>query len=117
VRTASAGLYQIDATLEEASISLGVAPARTLVFLIVPLLIGSIATSLVLTWVTIASELSATVVLYTGPWQTLSTLMYQSLEGSGAGLAVTVASVLIVIALVPVAMLLALVRQTSVAPE
>jgi len=117
VRTASAGLYQIDATLEEASISVGVAPARTLVFLIVPLLIGSIATSLVLTWVTIASELSATVVLYTGPWQTLSTLMYQSLEGSGAGLAVTVASVLIVIALVPVAMLLALVRQTSVAPE
>jgi iron(III) transport system permease protein len=117
VRTASAGLYQIDAALEEASISLGVAPARTLIVLVVPLLLGSIATSLALTWVTIASELSATVVLYTGPWQTLSILMYQSLEGSGAGLAVAVASVLIAIALAPVAILFALVRQTSLAPD
>jgi iron(III) transport system permease protein len=101
VRSSSAILHQIDPSLEEASISLGVSPLRTLIVLIVPLMLGGIVAGMVLTWVTVASELSSTVVLYSGPWRTLTIIMFQALEGTGAGVAVAAASVLIAITLIP----------------
>ena len=102
VRASSAILHQIDPSLEEASISLGVSPLRTLLGLTVPLMLGGIVSGMVLTWVTVASELSSTVVLYSGPWRTLTIVMFQALEGTGAGVAVAAASLLIAITLVPV---------------
>jgi iron(III) transport system permease protein len=102
VRSSSAILHQIDPSLEEASISLGVSPWRTFTGLIVPLMLGGIVSGMVLTWVTVAAELSSTVVLYSGPWRTMTVVMLQSLEGTGAGIAVAAASLLIAIALVPV---------------
>jgi iron(III) transport system permease protein len=102
VRASSAILHQIDPSLEEASISLGVSPLRTLLRLVVPLMLGGIVSGMVLTWVTVASELSSTVVLYSGPWRTLTIVMFQALEGTGAGVAVAAASLLIAITLIPV---------------
>jgi iron(III) transport system permease protein len=102
VRSSNAILHQIDPALEEASISLGVSPLRTFLGLVVPLMLGGIISGMVLTWVTVASELSSTVVLYSGPWRTLTIVMFQALEGSGAGVAVAAASVLISITLIPV---------------
>jgi iron(III) transport system permease protein len=102
VRASSAILHQIDPSLEEASISLGVSPLSTLLRLVVPLMLGGIVSGMVLTWVTVASELSSTVVLYSGPWRTLTIVMFQALEGTGAGIAVAAASLLIAITLIPV---------------
>jgi iron(III) transport system permease protein len=102
VRASSAIVHQIDPSLEEASISLGVSPLRTVLRLVIPLMLGGIVAGMVLTWVTVASELSSTVVLYSGPWRTLTIVMFQALEGTGAGTAVAAASVLIAITLVPV---------------
>lgn len=101
VRASSAILHQIDPSLEEASINLGVSPLRTFVRLTVPLMLGGIIGGMVLTWVTVASELSATVVLYSGPWTTMTVVMFQALEGTSAGVASAAATVLIVVALVP----------------
>jgi iron(III) transport system permease protein len=111
VRATSAILYQIDPSLEEASISLGFSPLSTLLRLTVPLLLGGIVSGMVLTWVTVASELSSTVVLYSGPWRTLPIVMFQALEGTGAGLAVAAASVLIAVSLVPVLLAYRLLRR------
>jgi len=111
VRSSSAILHQIDPALEEASISLGVSPLRTFLGLVVPLMLGGIVSGMVLTWVTVASELSSTVVLYSGPWRTLTIVMFQALEGTGAGVAVAAASVLIAIALVPVLVAYRLLRH------
>ena len=94
-------LHQIDPSLEEASINLGVSPVMTFARLTVPLMLGGIIGGMVLTWVTVSSELSATVVLYSGNWQTLTVVMFQALEGTGAGTAVAAASLLIVITLSP----------------
>ena len=40
----------------------------------VPLMLGGIVGGFVLTFVTVASELSATIVLYSGPWTTMTGL-------------------------------------------
>jgi iron(III) transport system permease protein len=111
VRTSSGILHQIDPSLEEASISLGVSPLPTFLRLVVPLMLGGIISGMVLTWVTVASELSSTVVLYSGPWRTLTIVMFQALEGTGAGIAVAAASSLIAVALIPVMLAYRLLRR------
>ncbi|MFI5012443.1 MAG: ABC transporter permease [Hyphomicrobiales bacterium] len=111
VRASSSILHQIDPSLEEASINLGVSPAMTFARLTVPLMLGGIIGGMVLTWVTVSSELSSTVVLYSGQWQTLTVVMFQALEGTGAGTAVAAASLLIVITLVPLAIIYRLLRR------
>jgi iron(III) transport system permease protein len=115
VRSASAIVHQIDVALEEASISLGRSPWQTFLRIVVPLMLGGILSGVVLSWVTVASELSATVVLYSGPWRTLTVLMFQSLEGGGAGIATAAASTLIVVTLLPIALLYRLVRRYELA--
>lgn len=111
VRSSSAILHQIDPSLEEASISLGRSPLQTFARILVPLMLGGILSGFVLTWVTVASELSATVVLYSGQWRTLTVVMFQALEGSGGGVATAAASTLIVVTLIPIALLYRLVRR------
>jgi len=111
VRASSAILHQIDPSLEEASINLGVSPLATFARLMIPLMLGGIVGGMVLTWVAVASELSATVVLYSGQWQTLTVVMFQALEGSGAGLAAATAALLIFFTVVPVALVYRLLRR------
>jgi iron(III) transport system permease protein len=111
VRASSAILHQIDPSLEEASINLGVPPALTFLRITVPLMLGGIVGGLVLTFVTVASELSATVVLYSGPWTTMTVAMFQALEGTSAGIAAAAATVLIICTVVPVALVYRLLRR------
>jgi iron(III) transport system permease protein len=111
VRSAAAILHQIDPSLEEASVNLGVPPALTFARITLPLMLGGIVGSFVLGFVTIASELSATVVLYSGPWTTMTVVMFQALEGTSAGVAAAAATVLIVCTLLPVALVYRLLRR------
>jgi len=111
VRSASAIMHQIDPSLEEASINLGVPPALTFWRVTVPLMLGGIVGGFVLTFVTVASELSATVVLYSGPWTTMTVAMFQALEGTSAGIAAAAATVLIVCTVLPVALVYRLLRR------
>ncbi|HTJ99616.1 MAG TPA: iron ABC transporter permease [Bordetella sp.] len=105
VRSAAAIVHQIEPSLEEASINLGVSPFRTFVQLIVPLMAGGLIGGMVLVWITVASELSSTIVLYTSRWSTITVRMYQLLEGTGAGLAAAAASILILFTAVPLLLL------------
>jgi iron(III) transport system permease protein len=111
VRSAGAILHQIDPSLEEASINLGVPPALTFARITVPLMLGGIVGGFVLTFVTVASELSSTVVLYSGPWTTMTVTMFQALEGTSAGVAAAAATVLIICTVLPVALVYRLLRR------
>jgi iron(III) transport system permease protein len=111
VRAASAILHQIDPSLEEASINLGVAPLPTFLRVTVPLMLGGIAGGSVLVFVTVASELSSTVVLYSGRWTTMTVAMFQALEGTSAGVAAAAATVLILVTILPVALVYRLLRR------
>jgi iron(III) transport system permease protein len=111
VRSASAILHQIDPSLEEASINLGVAPLGTFLRVTVPLMLGGIVGGGVLVFVTVASELSSTVVLYSGPWTTMTVAMFQALEGTSAGVAAAAATVLIIVTILPVALVYRLLRR------
>jgi iron(III) transport system permease protein len=110
-RSSSALLQQIDASLEEASVNLGVPPFATFLRITVPLILGGIVGGAVLSFVTIASELSSTVVLYSGPWTTMTVAMFQALEGTSAGEATAAATVLILFTILPVALVYRLLQR------
>jgi iron(III) transport system permease protein len=96
IRSASAIVHQIEPSLEEASINLGVSPFWTFVTMTVPLMASGLIGGMILVWITAASELSSTIVLYTSRWSTMTVRMYQFLEGGeGAGSASAAAAILI----------------------
>lgn len=101
IRSSSAIVQQIDPSLEEASINLGVSPFWTFVTLTIPLMASGLVGGMILVWITAASELSSTIVLYTSQWSTMTVRMFQFLEGTGAGSATAAASILIIATTVP----------------
>jgi iron(III) transport system permease protein len=102
IRSASAIVHQIEPSLEEASINLGMSPLRTFVTLTVPLMASGLIGGMILVWITAASELSSTIVLYTSRWSTMTVRMYHFLEGGeGAGSASAAAAILILFTAAP----------------
>lgn len=111
VRSASAAVHQIDPSLEEASINLGLSPIRTFLTLTVPLMGGGLAGGTVLVWVAATAEVSSTIVLYSSRWTTMTVLMLQSLEGTAPGEAAAAASILILFTAAPLLLAYRLLRR------
>ncbi len=101
VRSTVALLHQIDPAMEEASINLGVPPGQTFIRVTVRLLLAGVVSGAILTWVNVASELSSTVILYSGPWATMTVGMFQAMESRNLGVASAFASILVVSVAVP----------------
>jgi iron(III) transport system permease protein len=106
IRSSSAIVHQIEPSLEEASVNLGVSPLRTFLTLTVPLMASGLIGGMILVWITAASELSSTIVLYTSRWSTMTVRMYHFLEGGeGAGSASAAAAILILFTAAPLLMI------------
>jgi len=70
--------------------------------LTVPMMASGLIGGMILVWITVASELSSTIVLYTSRWQTMTVRMYHFLEGGeGAGSASAAAAILILFTATP----------------
>jgi iron(III) transport system permease protein len=95
VRACASYVYQIDRSVEEASINLGAPPARTFRKIMLPLMAPGIIAGAVLSWVEVINELSATVVLYTGLTSTMPIATYSQVLAGAYGPAAAVASLLI----------------------
>jgi iron(III) transport system permease protein len=100
-RSSSSILYQLDPSMEEASISLGVNPMKTFFKVTIRLMAGGIIAGAILTWVTTISELSSTIVLQTPGWSTMTVEMFQGILSDDMGMASAFASILIISAIVP----------------
>jgi iron(III) transport system permease protein len=101
VKTTSALLHQIDPAVEEASISLGVPPLRSFVKVVVPAMLPGIMAGAIIMWVTILAELSSTIVLYYGPWATMTVQIFQYIGSGDFGPASAYGAILILSVLLP----------------
>jgi iron(III) transport system permease protein len=115
-RSSSSILYQIDPALEEASISLGVSPMKTFFKVTVRLMLGGILAGAILSWVTIISELSSTIVLYPPGWSTMIVEMFQGVISDDMGTASAFAAILILSTIIPLLFITRYLRgeQTSI---
>ena len=101
VRACTAMLQQIDIRVEEASISLGVPPFRTFVKVTIPLMFPAIISGAALAWMTTIGELSSSILLYSGPWATMSVAIFTEVFSNHFGTASALASILILAAFIP----------------
>ena len=90
VRSASAFLLQMDPSVEEASINLGVAPMKTFWKVTARLMLPGVFSGAILSWVTCINELSCSIMLSSGKNNTLTIAAYTDIVrnsvGSGAAL-------------------------------
>jgi iron(III) transport system permease protein len=105
VKTTSALLHQIDPAVEEASISLGVPPLRSFLKVVVPVMLPGIVAGAIIMWVTILAELSSTIVLYYGPWATMTVQIFQYIGSGDFGPASAYGAILIISVLLPLFLL------------
>jgi len=101
IKTTSSILQQIDASIEEASINLGVPPLRSFMKVVVPVMLPGIAAGAIIMWVTTLAELSSTIVLYYGPWATMTVEIFQYMGSGDFGPASAYATILIVSVIIP----------------
>jgi len=101
IKTTSSLLQQIDASIEEASINLGVPPVRSFLKVIVPVMLPGVVAGAIIMWVTTLAELSSTIVLYYGPWATMTVQIFQYIGSGDFGPASAYGAILIVSVLVP----------------
>ena len=103
VRSATAFLLQMDPSVEEASINLGVAPMKTFWKVTSRLMMPGVMSGAILSWITCINELSCSIMLSSGGNNTLTIAAYTSIVrnsvGSGAALSaiLTVTSALMLI--------------------
>ena len=101
IKTTSSLLQQIDTSIEEASINLGVPPLKSFIKVIIPIMLPGILAGAIIMWVTTLAELSSTIVLYYGPWATMTVEVFQRIGSGDFGQASAYATILIISVLVP----------------
>ena len=94
VRSGSAFRYQMDASVVEASISLGVAPMKTFFKVVARLMLPGILSGAILSWITCINELSSSIMLYSGRTSTIAVAIYQEVMRMRDGTAAALASIL-----------------------
>lgn len=100
VRAAAAGLKQIHPSVEEASLTLGAPPARTFWKVTMPLMLPAALSGALVSWVSTLSELSSTIMLYTGRTATVSIQIYNQVMTDSFGTAAALGSLLTALTLI-----------------
>ena len=100
IRSSVATLQQIPISIEEAAVSLGSSKLKTFVKITIPMMWSGIMAGAILSWVTLVSELSTAIFLYTARTQTLTVAIYTQIVRGHYGVASAMATLLTVITIV-----------------
>jgi len=94
LRSSSAILYQLDPSVDEASISLGVPPLATFFKITAVMMLPGVISGSILSWISTINELSSTLILYSGQTGTISVAIYTEIFKDSYGTAAALASML-----------------------
>lgn len=94
IRSSVAILQQIPMSIEEAAISLGASKMKAFFRITVPMMSAGILAGAILSWVTMISELSTAIILYTGKTKTLTVAVYTEVVRGNYGTAAALSTIL-----------------------
>ena len=97
IRSSVAILQQIPMSIEEAAISLGATKMKSFFKITVPMMTAGIVSGAILSWVTMISELSTAIILYTGQTKTLTIAVYTEVIRGNYGTAAALSTILTVL--------------------
>ncbi len=94
IRSSTAIIGQISPSIEEAAISLGSSDLEAFGKVIVPMMMPGVLAGAIMSWVTVISELSSSIILYTSKTQTLTVSIYTEVIRGNYGNAAAYSTVL-----------------------
>lgn len=94
IRSSAAILRQISPSVEEASQSLGASPFKTFWKVTMPMMVPGVVSGALMSWMTIISELSASIILYVGTTKTLTISVYTEVIRGNYGVAAALSAIL-----------------------
>lgn len=97
IRSSAATLYQISPSIEEASESLGASSGKTFWRIILPMMKSGIISGAILSWISIISELSTSILLHTARTKTMTVGIYTEVLRGNYGTAAALATILILL--------------------
>jgi len=94
LKSSSSILYQIDSSIDEASISLGVSPLKTFWKITFRVMLPGVLSGAVLSFVSSINELSASLMLYSAKTATISVAIFTEIMHDGYGTGAALATIL-----------------------
>lgn len=94
IRSSAATVHQISISTEEAAISLGASNLKTFTRITLPMMMPGVIAGAILSWITIISELSTSIILYTARTKTMTIAIYTEVIRGNYGVAAALASIL-----------------------
>ena len=94
IRSSTAIIGQISPSIEEASISLGASQIKTFLRITIPMMLPGVLSGAIMSWITLISELSSSVILYTSKTMTLTVAIYSEVIRSNFGNAAAYSTIL-----------------------
>lgn len=96
IRSSTAIIGQISESIEEAAISLGSTEVKSFLKVTVPMMMSGVLSGAIMSWITLISELSSSIILYTSRTQTLTVAIYAEVIRSNFGNAAAYSTILTV---------------------
>ncbi len=106
IRSSVAILQQIPQTIEEASISLGSSKAKTFMKVTLPMMLNGVVSGAILSWVSIITELSTAIYLFTYRTRTMTISVYELVTKGSYGYASAMAAILTVFTIISLSLYL-----------
>lgn len=100
IRSTAAILQQIPMSIEEAALSLGSSKLNTFYKITMPMMAAGIISGAILSWITMISELSTAILLYTAGTRTLTVEVYTQIIRGNYGIAAALATILTVLTVI-----------------
>lgn len=97
IRSSAAILQQISINIEEAALSLGSSKLNTFYKITMPMMAAGIVSGAILSWITMISELSTAILLYTVRTQTLTVAIYTQIIRGNYGVSAALSTILAVL--------------------
>ncbi len=94
IRSSTAIIGQISPSMEEAAISLGCTEVKSFLKVTVPMMMSGVLSGAIMSWITLISELSSSIILYTSKTQTLTVAIYAEVIRSNFGNAAAYSTIL-----------------------
>ena len=102
IRNAQSTLYNVPNSIEDASISLGVAPIPSFFKVVFPLMLPAIMAATILIWTTTVAELSASVIVYSAGRETLPIQIFRLIDSGLMAYASAYGLILISVIVIPI---------------
>ena len=114
IRSSVAALMQMPIAIEEAAESLGSSRLNTFIKITVPMMLSGIISGAILSWITMLSELSTSILLYTVNTRTMPVAIYTEVIRGNYGIAAALSTILTSITVISLLLFMKLTKSDSI---